>query len=175
MRLLRRLLEAAACEALLTALLGRLLETGASVALLAARVRCDRVCICLRLWLCVLRQLLHRWGVLIIGLSSSNWLLASSSLRRPALAWSAGSLGEFQSTWAAPATCPCVGRGVSGGLRPYLTAPATCPCFGRGVSGGVSVLLACPSDLPFCVGRVVWRGLALTLRWAESSPLCAGL
>ena len=120
MRLLRRLLEAAACEALLTALLGRLLETGASVALLAARVRCDRVCICLRLWLCVLRQLLHRWGVLIIGLSSSNWLLASSSLsgdlpllgarglwgsfnltgllRRPALASGAGSLADFALT-----------------------------------------------------------------------------
>ena len=46
---LGRLLEAAACEALLTALLVRLLETGASLALLAARVHCDRVCVCLQL------------------------------------------------------------------------------------------------------------------------------
>ena len=88
----------------------------------------------------------------------------------------AGSLAEFRSNRAAPATCPCDGHKVSGGLGPYLTAPATCPCFGRGVSGGVSVLLACPADLPFCVGRVVSGGV-WSLPCAGPSPrhFCAGL
>ena len=42
--------------------------------------------------------------------------------------------------------------------RHCVTAPATCPCGGRGVPGGVSVSRACPGDLPFCVGRVVSAG-----------------
>ena len=98
----------------------------------------------------------------------------------------------------ASATCPCFGRGVSGGVsnptgllrrpalalgawslagfRSYWAAPATCPCFGRGVSGGVWPLLDCSGDLPFCVEREVSGGV-WPLLCAGPSPrlFCAGV
>ena len=74
-------------------------------------------------------------------------------LWRPALAFGAGSLAEF---------------------RPYLAAPATCPCFGRGFSGGVLTLLGCSGDLPSCVGRGVSGGV-WPLLCAGPRHFCAGL
>ena len=134
-------------------------------------------------------------------------------LRRPALALGAGSLADFRSYWAAPATCPCFGRGVSGGGLPLLYCSGDLPsCFGREVCGVWPLLCAGPSPghfcaglglcsgpalttrgrhtrrlvCPawaravsetgcFCAGRMISVCLALTLRWAESSPLLRGV
>ena len=71
-----------------------------------------------------------------------------------------------------PATCPfALGARSLAEFGPYLTAPATCPCFGREVSGGVWPLIDFSGDLPLRWARGIWRSLALTLRWAESLPL----
>ena len=62
-------------------------------------------------------------------------------LLRPALAFCARCLAEFGHYYAAPATCPCLGGEMSGGV---------CP------------LLGCSGDLPLLWGQGLWRSLALT-------------
>ena len=81
-------------------------------------------------------------------------------LRRPALASGVGSLAEFRAYQATQATCPCFGRGVSGGVSGLLGDSGDLPsCVWRGVSGGVSGLLGDSSDLPSCFGRGVSGGV----------------
>ena len=80
-----------------------------------------------------------------LGWLALGWLVA---LRRPALAWGARSLAEFTPYRTAPATCPCLGGEVSGGVRPLLDCSGDLPLLGGKVSGGVWALLDCSDDLP---------------------------
>ena len=67
-----------------------------------------------------------------------------------------GLLARLAGSWLArctPATRPCLGGGVSGGVYPLPDRSGDLPLLGGGVSGGVRPLLDCSGDLPLLGAR----------------------